>query len=185
VESVAVSTPYKLLGISVDADEEMIRAAFRTAAKRYHPDLNPDDPLAERRFRRLIRARDMLLDSERRSIHAGKNVLWHSRWRSPAKSTSGKIIGGVLVAISLFLIQRYSTLDASVTYASAGDIPDADSAEIKAMRDLQETWATQAPGGNTIGVMPKRTLHRGLTSSHRVLHRRFPQRGRKSVMRLF
>jgi curved DNA-binding protein CbpA len=102
-----VSTPYKLLGISVDADEETIRAAFRTAAKRYHPDLNPDDPLAERRFRRLIRARDMLLDPERRSIHAGKNVLWHSRWRSPAKSTSGKIIGGVLVAISLFLIQRF------------------------------------------------------------------------------
>jgi preprotein translocase subunit Sec63 len=112
--SVAVTTPYKVLGISVDDDEEAIKAAFRKAAKRYHPDLNPDDPSAERRLRRLIQARDMLLDPERRSTHAGKNDLWHPQWVALAKSTSGKIIGGVLVAISLLLMQLYSTLDASV-----------------------------------------------------------------------
>jgi curved DNA-binding protein CbpA len=188
VESVAVTTPYNVLGISVDADEETIRAAFRKAAKRYHPDLNPDDPSAGRRLRRLIRARDMLLDPERRLIHAGDNFLWHPSWRAFAKSTGGKSIGGALVAMSLFLMLRYPSPHVSapvqdaITYASAStdtyasastdasasDIPDADSAEIKAMRDLRETWATQAPAG----AMSKQALHSSLASSHRVLRPR-------------
>ena len=170
-----MTTPYNVLGISVDADEETIRAAFRKAAKRYHPDLNPDDPSAGRRLRRLIRARDMLLDPERRLIHAGDNFLWHPSWRAFAKSTGGKSIGGALVAMSLFLMLRYPSPHVSapvqdaITYASAStdasasDIPDADSAEIKAMRDLRETWP-QAP----IGALS----HSTLASSHRVLRPR-------------
>jgi DnaJ-class molecular chaperone len=62
-----VITPYTVLGVPSDADAEMVRAAFRKAAKRYHPDLHPGDPAAERRFRRLLRARNLLLDPARGS----------------------------------------------------------------------------------------------------------------------
>src|SRR6266571_8031476 len=38
-----MKTPYDVLGISPDADEKTIAIAFREAAKRCHPDLNPGD----------------------------------------------------------------------------------------------------------------------------------------------
>lgn len=39
-----------ILGVSEDADEASVRAAWRKMAKRWHPDLNPDDPQARTRF---------------------------------------------------------------------------------------------------------------------------------------
>ncbi len=54
-----MKTPYDVLGISLDADEKTIAIAFREAAKRCHPDLNPGDHAAER-FKQLSAARDAL-----------------------------------------------------------------------------------------------------------------------------
>ena len=36
-----VSDPYKVLGLSPDATDEEVKAAYRKLAKKYHPDLNP------------------------------------------------------------------------------------------------------------------------------------------------
>ena len=38
---------YRILGVPEQADEEQIKQAYRREAKKYHPDLNPDDPAAE------------------------------------------------------------------------------------------------------------------------------------------
>ena len=58
---------YNILGISRSASQDDIKKAFRTLAKKYHPDRNPDDPNAEEMFKKITEAYDVLSDSEKRS----------------------------------------------------------------------------------------------------------------------
>src|SRR5699024_3555429 len=45
--------PYSVLGISQCADEETIKKAYRQKCKQYHPDLHPDDPTCEDKFKEV------------------------------------------------------------------------------------------------------------------------------------
>ena len=51
-----METLYDLLGALPDDGADDLRAAFRSAVKRAHPDVNPGDPDAELKFRRILRA---------------------------------------------------------------------------------------------------------------------------------
>jgi hypothetical protein len=62
-------TLYDLLGALPSDDAEGLRTAFRKAAKATHPDINPDNPDAALRFRELVRAYDILTDSEQRATY--------------------------------------------------------------------------------------------------------------------
>jgi curved DNA-binding protein CbpA len=62
-----VRNPYDVLGVSRAADDAEIHAAYRTLAKRYHPDLHPGDPGAEARFKELAAAYELLSDGLERA----------------------------------------------------------------------------------------------------------------------
>lgn len=65
--------PYAALGLSKDATADEIKKAYRKIARTNHPDLNPDDPLAEARFKDASRAHDLLKDpKQRRRFDAGE-----------------------------------------------------------------------------------------------------------------
>ncbi|OIQ32079.1 MAG: molecular chaperone DnaJ [Alphaproteobacteria bacterium MedPE-SWcel] len=65
--------PYAALGLTKDASAEDIKKAYRKLARENHPDLNPDDPSAEARFKDAGRAYDLLKDPEtRRRFDAGE-----------------------------------------------------------------------------------------------------------------
>lgn len=53
---------YKILGISIRASQDEIKKAFRMLAFRFHPDMNPADPDAARRFREVLKAYETLVD---------------------------------------------------------------------------------------------------------------------------
>lgn len=57
---------YKVLGVSKSASEEDIRKAYRSLARKHHPDANPDDPKAEDRFKDISEAYDVLGGAETR-----------------------------------------------------------------------------------------------------------------------
>lgn len=48
-----MTDPYSVLGIQPGADEETIKKAYRQKCKQYHPDLHPDDPTSEDRFKEV------------------------------------------------------------------------------------------------------------------------------------
>ncbi len=57
---------YATLGVSKKATPEEIKKSYRTLARRYHPDRNPDDKQAEARFKEISQAHDVLSDPEKR-----------------------------------------------------------------------------------------------------------------------
>ncbi len=60
---------YKTLGVRRDASQEEIQAAYRELARKYHPDLNPDDKTAKKRFQEVQAAFDVLGNSEKREMY--------------------------------------------------------------------------------------------------------------------
>ncbi|MBA3528060.1 MAG: DnaJ domain-containing protein, partial [Propionibacteriaceae bacterium] len=57
---------YKVLGVSKDAKPEEIKKAYRKLARDNHPDQNPGNPEAERRFKEMSEANDVLSDDKKR-----------------------------------------------------------------------------------------------------------------------
>jgi len=58
---------YDILGVPRGADEKAIKAAYRRLARKHHPDVNPDDPSAEERFKELSEAFAVLSDADKRA----------------------------------------------------------------------------------------------------------------------
>ena len=60
---------YALLGVKKTATQEEIRKAFRKAARKYHPDVNPGDKKAEEKFKEISEANDILSDEKKRKVY--------------------------------------------------------------------------------------------------------------------
>ena len=60
---------YDILDIPRDADEKAIKKAYRALAGKWHPDRNKDDPEAEKRFKEINRANEVLSDPAKRAVY--------------------------------------------------------------------------------------------------------------------
>ena len=58
---------YEVLGVQKGASDEDIKKAYRQAAKKYHPDLNPGDKSAESKFKEINEAYEILSDKDKRA----------------------------------------------------------------------------------------------------------------------
>ena len=57
---------YEVLGVSKDADDATLKKAYRQVAKKYHPDMNPGDAEAEKKFKEASEAYAVLSDPDKR-----------------------------------------------------------------------------------------------------------------------
>ncbi len=67
---------YKILGVDKSASQEDIRKAFKKLARKHHPDLNPNDPDAKRRFQEINEANEVLGDPEKRKKYDQYGEHW-------------------------------------------------------------------------------------------------------------
>ena len=67
---------YKILGIEKNATQEEIKKAFRKLARKYHPDLNPNDKDAKKNFQQINEANEVLSDPEKRKKYDQYGADW-------------------------------------------------------------------------------------------------------------
>ena len=60
---------YEILGVSKDASEEEIKAAYKKLVKQYHPDLHPNDKLCAEKFKEINEANEVLSDKQKRAAY--------------------------------------------------------------------------------------------------------------------
>lgn len=77
---------YKSLGVTSDASETDIKKAYRRLAKDLHPDKNPDDPAAEKRFKEVSEAYSVLSDATQRKEYDAVRTMSHGGARFTAGS---------------------------------------------------------------------------------------------------
>ncbi|HXB09678.1 MAG TPA: DnaJ domain-containing protein, partial [Puia sp.] len=67
---------YKILGVNKDATQDDIRKAYRKLARKHHPDLNPNDKEANKKFQQINEANEVLSDPEKRKKYDQYGKDW-------------------------------------------------------------------------------------------------------------
>jgi DnaJ-class molecular chaperone len=107
-----MANPYETLGVAPNASQDEIRKAYRKAAKETHPDLNPAKPEAEKRFKEINAAYDVIGDADKRKRYDAGEIDETGAERQPER----------------YFYRGYAEADPSMRYsrrgASAGERGD-------------------------------------------------------------
>lgn len=81
--------PYKLLGVSKSASDDEIRKAYRSLAKKYHPDVNKDKPAMAEKFKEISAAYSLLSDKEMKKRYDSGQVDGSGQQQNPFGGMGG------------------------------------------------------------------------------------------------
>jgi len=82
---------YETLGVSRTADDKELKSAFRKLAMKFHPDKNPGDHTAEKKFKEINEAYETLKDSQKRAAY---DRYGHAAFEHGGMGASGGFGGG-------------------------------------------------------------------------------------------
>lgn len=85
---------YKILGVDKNASQEDVKKAYKKLARKYHPDLNPDDPEAHRKFQEINEANEVLSDPEKRKKYDQYGENWKHADQFEAQQQQYRQYGG-------------------------------------------------------------------------------------------
>ncbi|HSV10952.1 MAG TPA: J domain-containing protein, partial [Hanamia sp.] len=86
---------YKTLGVAKNASAEDIKKAYRKLARKYHPDVNPNDKEAHKKFQQINEAHEVLSDSEKRKKYDQYGENWkHADQYEQARQQQQQAGGG-------------------------------------------------------------------------------------------
>ncbi|WOD40039.1 DnaJ C-terminal domain-containing protein [Nodosilinea sp. E11] len=80
---------YAVLGVSRTADADDIKQSFRKLARKYHPDVNPNDKTAEAKFKEVSEAYEVLSDPDKRKKYDQYGQYWQQASRAGAGTPYG------------------------------------------------------------------------------------------------
>ena len=80
---------YDVLGVARNASDAEIKKAFRTLARKYHPDVAKDKTTAEEKFKEINEANEVLSDPEKRRKYDELGANWNHPERQPAQPQGG------------------------------------------------------------------------------------------------
>lgn len=82
---------YKVLGVDKNATQDEIKKAYRKLARKLHPDLNPNDPDAKKKFQQLNEANEVLSDPDKRKKYDQYGKDWeHAEAYEKARQSAGQ-----------------------------------------------------------------------------------------------
>ena len=85
---------YKALGVEKTATAEQIKKAYRKLARQHHPDVNPNDPGAEQKFKEINEANEVLSDPEKRKKYDQFGADYQRYQQQPGGAGRGGQPGG-------------------------------------------------------------------------------------------
>ncbi len=101
---------YKVLGVERNASSDEITKAYRKLARKHHPDLNPDDKSAKKRFQEIQSAYDCLNDPDKRAKYDQFGANYEQFAGGAGPGPFG--VGVRALTLGTYLVEAKSTLAA-------------------------------------------------------------------------
>lgn len=115
---------YSILGVNKEATSEEIKKAYRTLAKKFHPDVNKDNPEAETKFKEISEAYEVLSDDSKRKNYDNRGSSFNdSFWPQKRNTRFGENLS---LIVKLTLEEIYSGVNKNFKYKRNVSCTDCD-----------------------------------------------------------